>query len=139
MNVNIEIYGEPVGKGRPRFNGCGKYVRTYTPDKTVRYEKLVKSAYKEQAENYSFGDAPLRVNITAFFAPPKSATKAKRAKMLNGELYPTKKPDADNIAKIICDALNGIAYNDDSQIVRLTVNKIYSETAYVTVDISEYK
>ena len=47
--------------------------------------------------------------------------------MAKGELYPTKKPDADNIAKVICDALNGSAYHEDTQVVKLTVRKVYTE------------
>lgn len=58
--------------------------------------------------------------------------------MQDGYIRPTKKPDCDNIAKIICDALNGIAYYDDSQIVKIEVDKVYNETPGVDVVI-EYQ
>lgn len=59
--------------------------------------------------------------------------------MLQGKILPTKKPDCDNIAKIICDALNGVAYDDDKQIVALKVTKIYSDEPRVIVWISDNK
>ena len=57
--------------------------------------------------------------VTAFFEPPKSISKKKRAEMLEGKIWPAKKPDSDNIAKVVLDALNGIAYHDDTQIIKL--------------------
>ena len=57
--------------------------------------------------------------------------------MLNNEIYPTTKPDTDNIAKSILDSLNGIAYKDDKQIVSLKVDKYYTEIPSVSVWISE--
>ena len=54
-----------------------------------------------------------------------------------GKERPTRKPDFDNIGKIICDALNGIAYRDDAQIVDALVRKFYSDTPRVIVEISD--
>lgn len=85
-----------------------------------------------------WGEAePLEVQITAIYEPPKSTSKREKARMLSGELLPTKKPDADNIAKVVLDALNGVAYRDDSQIVRLMVKKEYGEESGLRVQISE--
>ncbi|MEX5590971.1 RusA family crossover junction endodeoxyribonuclease, partial [Pseudomonas urmiensis] len=67
---------------------------------------------------------------------PSSTSKKNRIGMLNGDIYPTKKPDADNIAKAVTDALNGLAYKDDSQIVILSVYKQYGETPQVGVTIN---
>ena len=128
MAVSKEMYfivkGQPQGKGRPRFTRSGM---AYTPKKTADYEQSVIEAYK-QAENGCFSDGePLDVYICALFGIPKSYSKKKIKMIQDGELLPTKKPDGDNIAKVICDALNGIAYKDDSQIVRLSVEKRYTE------------
>lgn len=57
--------------------------------------------------------------------------------MLANRIFPVKKPDCDNIAKIILDALNKIAYKDDSQVIELSVKKLYSEKAKVLVHIEE--
>jgi len=79
----------------------------------------------------------LQVVIIAFFDTPKNISKKKREQMLNNEIYPTIKPDTDNIAKSILDSLNGIAYKDDKQVVKLNVDKRYNEEPSVRVWISE--
>lgn len=133
MTVKFEIPGEPCGKGRPRFKRTDRGVRTYTPAKTADYELFTKLAFKS-ACSPSFSDNEyIRVKIKAFFKIPKDTTKENRFLMLDGVIRPSKKPDADNIAKIICDALNKTAYRDDSQIVELTVEKYYSDIARTEV------
>jgi Holliday junction resolvase RusA-like endonuclease len=77
---------------------------------------------------------PVAVDVVARFAVPVRTNKANRAAMLAGQVMPICTPDADNIAKNL-DALNGVAFTDDAQIVRLTVVKRYAETAGVTVTI----
>ena len=121
MEHRFIIHGEPEGKARPRVTSHG----TYTPRQTRDYERLVRWEYKTQG-GPDFGRRPLSVTIVARFPIPKKATKRDRAKMLAGYMVPTKKPDADNIAKAVCDALNGIAYQDDAQIVNLVVRKNYT-------------
>lgn len=131
MQAIFTVSGDPEGKARPRVTRNG----TYTPHKTAAYEKLVQMSFRTQCPGTFFGDAPLCVYITACFTPPARATKRKRSRMLSGEIRPTKKPDTDNIAKAICDALNGVAYRDDSQICCLTVQKKYAELSAVSVRI----
>ena len=136
--MRFVIPGPPQGKGRPRFSTYGGAVRTHTPQKTVAYENLVKLEYERQCNGRRFADdSLLSVEIVAFFSMPKNVSKVKRAAMLEGKIRPTKKPDVDNIAKIICDSLNGIAYHDDKQIVKLIVYKYYASIPRVTVCISE--
>lgn len=133
----FEILGEPIGKQRPKFARIGNFTRTYTPKETVNYENWVKLSYQNfGGEN--FGDAPLKVQITAKYPIPKSFSKKKHEMAVDGEIRPTTKPDCDNIAKIICDALNGIAYTDDKQIVSLNVCKKYAETPKVIVQIDKF-
>ena len=136
MNCRFEVEGKIKGKGRPRFSKFGKYVKTYTPEDTVSYENLIKLQFKMSCGNW-YSELPLRMKITAIHGLVKSASKKSQAKMLSGEIKPTKKPDADNIVKIICDALNNIAYKDDTQVVDLQVKKIYGETEKVIVEIEE--
>ena len=130
--IEFTVDGEPVGKGRPRFTRNG---HAYTPEKTADYEQLVKLYFRNKYPDFKpfEKDIPLSVIIYAHFPYPKNAGKTKRMYMI-----PTKKPDSDNIAKIICDSLNGIAYHDDSQIVELYICKRYSENPRVTVTISEF-
>lgn len=132
------IPGEPTGKGRPRFTRSG---HAYTPEKTASYEQAVRQAYRSEfpdAEPIPEG-VPVAVKIVAGYGIPKSTSKVKAERMLAGEIRPTKKPDADNVAKAICDALNGIAYHDDSQITMLCVSKHYTKNPGCLVRISTSK
>lgn len=129
--MRLTILGEPCAKQRPRL---GKGF-TYTPEKTVNYETLVKQLYIMQEKERLEG--ALKMTVNAFFSIPKSASKKNREKMLRGEIRPTKRPDWDNIGKIISDALNEMAYKDDCQIVDARVRKWYSDNPRVEVDITE--
>jgi len=129
--ISFIIEGEPTGKARPRVTKWG----CHNTEKTVLYENLVKITYQQQCKEYS--EKPLEVCITAYYNIPKSATKKNREAMLRDDLRPCKKPDIDNVAKIILDSLNGVAYKDDTQVVYLCVRKFYGEKARVEVEISE--
>lgn len=132
MKTYFTIPGKPQGKARPRFTRTG---HAYTPDSTRLYEQEVRAAYLEAAGGRTYADAPVTVDILAFYPIPKSAAKARRAAMESGELRPAVKPDWDNLGKIICDALNGVAWRDDAQVVRATVDKRYGMEPMVHVVI----
>ncbi|HAT4231235.1 TPA: RusA family crossover junction endodeoxyribonuclease [Clostridium perfringens] len=117
----VVVTGKIRGKARPRI--CRGHA--FTPKDTVQYEKLVRECYKEQDGRYIEGS--IKVLIIAYYKIPKSYSKKRVQAIRDGLEKPTKKPDADNIAKIILDSLNGIAYKDDSQIVDLSVIKRYTE------------
>ena len=125
------IPGEPQGKARHRTTKTG---RTYTPAKTVEYENLIRQCFLATNEQERL-EGQITANIQAFFSIPKSASKKQREQMLMGDIRPTKKPDADNVAKSILDACNKIAYSDDSQVVKLLVEKHYGETPRVVVEL----
>jgi Holliday junction resolvase RusA-like endonuclease len=132
------VYGEPQGKARARTVRSGGKVHSFTPQKTADYEELVRRAWLASGETGYFNKTPIAVKILAYFQIPKSVSKKKREEMLDDFARPTKKPDADNIAKIICDGLNGIAYGDDAQVVDLEVTKYWTDgDARVEVTIWE--
>ena len=136
--IDFTIPGEPRGKGRPRFSRAGNYVRTYTPEQTASYENLIKVEYQNKYGSFIYDrETPLNMAVYAYYAIPKSTSKKRRKMMLEGEIRPMKKPDADNILKVIADALNGVAYPDDVQIVSVGVNRHYSEAPRVQVVIWE--
>lgn len=138
-SVRFTVPGQPKGKARARTvrRGGGKNF-SYTPEGTVLYENLIKTCYLQDAGHVLFNDGqPLAVSITAFYEVPKSYSKKKKQEMLDGQLYPTKKPDIDNIAKCVLDALNKLAYRDDTQVVRLHMEKHYAEIPRVEVEIRE--
>lgn len=136
--VSFVVHGEPLGKGRPKFDTRGPYVRAVTPQKTVNYETRVMMEYQAQCGGAFFHrNEALGMRITAYKQIPKSTSKKRMLQMLEGLIRPGKKPDWDNIGKIVCDALNGIAFQDDSQIVSGTTIKKYSEQPRVEVEIWE--
>ena len=138
MVCKFVVLGDPIGKGRPRFRRVGEYTQTYSPARTVNYETLIKLEYHAQCEDYMFdANAALGVMITAYKPIPKGTSKRKTLQMLNHVIRPTKKPDWDNIGKIVCDALNKVAFHDDSQIVDGIVIKRYSEQPRLEVEIWE--
>lgn len=77
----------------------------------------------------------ISMQITAVYPVPASYPKRDKVAALAGDLLPTKKPDADNVAKVIADALNGLAYDDDAQITDLSVLKRYGEEPEVRVKL----
>ncbi len=137
MRAKFCIHGDPQGKGRPRFSTVCGHVHTRTPDETVLYENLVKTEYRQQVGVKFPDDAMLDVRIFAYYPIPKSVSKRKRQAMLDRKIRPTKKPDWDNVGKVICDSLNGIAYRDDAQVVDSMVRKFYGEDPKVVVTIEE--
>ena len=139
MRAKFCIHGDPQGKGRSRFSTVCGHVHTRTPDETVLYENLVKTEYRQQVGVKFPDDAMLDVRIFAYYPIPKSASKRKRQAMLEKKIRPTKKPDWDNVGKVICDSLNGIAYRDDAQVVDSMVRKFYGEDPKVVVTIEEIK
>lgn len=136
MMIQFTIPGEPQGKARAR---TGKGF-AYTPEKTVNYEALIKQIYVFEAlkgKPKGLIEKPVEMAILAFYGIPKSYSKGKLLAAQHNVIRPTKKPDADNIAKIVCDALNNVAYKDDTQVVKLTVEKYYSELPRVEVGLKE--
>ena len=136
--IQFTVLGCPVGKGRPKFSTFNGHATAYTPAKTVNYENLVKLSYQQQCGGIMYEkDVPLRAIIKAYFPIPKSTSRKKHDAMIRKEILYTKKCDADNLAKAVLDALNGIAYYDDAQVCQLIVSKMYSDEPRVEVSISE--
>jgi Holliday junction resolvase RusA-like endonuclease len=134
--LTITIPGEMRGKGRPRFSARGGFARAYTDSKTANAEAWVKHCAMTQA-----GTAPIEgavsIAITIDVVPPASWAVRKKANALAGAFFPTSKPDLDNIAKLIADALNGIVWRDDKQIVRMVLAKRYAPTAQAVLTVVE--
>lgn len=132
-SVTFFVPGKPKGKGRPRFSNG----RAYTDDQTKAYEHQIAANYRRIAGKFRFPDEVfLRVRVQQQMPVPKSASKTKKAAMLDGAIYPSAKPDLDNVVKAVLDALNGIAYKDDARVVGLHSQKIYSDTPGVLVEIA---
>ena len=128
----LVIPGKPLGKQRPRVLKTGI---AYTPKETANYETFVKMLYLEKYAGEKPFEGPVSMVILAFYQIPKSASKRRREAMARHLIPPTTRPDLDNIAKIIMDALAGIAYEDDKQITSCSINKLYSDEPKVIVNI----
>lgn len=137
MSVKFVVYGEPRGKQRPRMCYVNGKTIVYTPKPTKEYEKKIKKCYKAISNNFFDKNVPVEVNIKAFFPILKNVSGKLKIKFLSGKILPTKPPDLDNTAKIVCDALNGVAFFDDSQVCRLIVEKCYSLIPKIVVELKE--
>lgn len=135
-NIEFSVPGKPRGKERPRTVRFGNRITTYTPKNTVEYENLIRDQYTKYIGNTKLEDA-IEANITGIFPVPKSTSKKIKEEMLNGNIRYTKKIDCDNLAKVILDALNKTAYDDDSQVCKLIVMKEYGEEPMVKVNLKE--
>jgi len=137
-SASFSVPGKPFGKQRPRVVTRGGFARAYTPKETVEYENKVRSSYKQSVERDYKLSGPISAQIEAIFEVPKSVSKKEKERLLSEEDY-TKKPDCDNIAKSILDALNEISYEDDSQVCELYVRKKYGIEAKTNVYLEEIK
>ena len=108
----------------------------YTPKKTVNYETLIRELFAIKYPDFQPIEGSVEMNLTAYLKIPKTSNK-KTMLMETGEIRPTKKPDMSNILKTVEDALNNLAYNDDKQIVELTVKKWFSNRPRIELEIAE--
>ena len=142
-NVSFAVIGEPFGKKRPRANIICGHAHMHNDPENERYELKVLNAfnqvYGKRIEPMFVKDTQLITTIEAYYPMPKAFSKKKREMARLRQIRPTKKPDCDNIAKSVLDALNGVVYYDDSQVVELVVKKFYDDNAYVYIEIGEAK
>ncbi len=131
----LEIPESITGKQRPRMNTYTG--RAYTPNKSKNYEYLVRQLFVYKYPKFEPIVGRVKMSVIAYFELPKSISKQKEAEMLAGIISPTKKPDWDNIGKIISDALNKFAFKDDAQIIEAIIIKKYARTPKVIVRIEE--
>lgn len=136
MIYEFEVPAKIIGKGRPRLNSYTGQV--YTPTRTKDYESLVEQYFLLKYPRYKTMEGRAKVNITAYFEVPKSASKAMKEQMLDNRVSPTKKPDIDNVVKIVLDSMNKFAFKDDTQITKIEVEKLYGAEEKLCVRIEEY-
>lgn len=136
--VHLIIKGEPVGKQRPKVSMKDGIIRTYTPEKTMKYESLIAHEYMKKYQKPSFGvDEPIKANVYIHFGLKKSdlgkngPNKQGREKLEKG--FATNPVDIDNVLKSVFDSLNAICYPDDKQIVEVHAYKWYSEEPMVEI------
>ena len=134
-SVTIELNGPPKGKGRARF--VRKTGIAYTPEKTRNYEAVLRFAAVVAMRGKLPMEGPVAVLMTAYFPIPTSWGAKKRLAALERAILPTTKPDIDNIVKVL-DALNGVVFNDDKQVVSCSVSKLYCSRPRLRIIVSRY-
>ena len=135
-SINFTVDGEVVPWKRPRFNGKTKAI--FEKAEVKEYKDKVITAFMESGGGHFEKDVPLIFELCVFMGVPKSLSLKKRLNLIT-EKRPTKRPDNDNLYKGIADALNGIAYYDDSQIVATHIAKFWSVNPHAVVTIREIK
>jgi Holliday junction resolvase RusA-like endonuclease len=129
--LSFFIPGEPHGAGRPRFVRASGHA--IDPPAAVSYKHSIREHIEAVMKDRTPLAGALRMAATAYWIKPASWSKAKR----DAAVWHTVKPDADNVAKILCDALNGLAYRDDAAIAHLSIIKAYGPTYGVWVQLEE--
>ena len=137
MEIKFTVPGSCMGKQRPRFSSRGKFVRAYTPAKTVNYENLVKMCYYTENKFRNKLEGAIIAEVTAIYPIPNSVSNKKKQQMLTGEIQYTKKPDVDNIAKSLFDSLNDLAYKDDSYIIEMHIKKAYGDDPHTDITLKD--
>jgi Holliday junction resolvase RusA-like endonuclease len=150
--MQIIIPGPPIAKARHRRKKLGNgMIIDYDPQEAKKkYIKAViiriihqalnsddRETVKE-ASNLASGEA-FDMDLAFYMPIPKSSSKRKRTALAGDCIFHNKKPDFDNLSKFYCDAANGILYHDDSQIVKGSFKKVYSENPRTVITITSLK
>ena len=133
--IHLAIPGEPQGKQRHKWSPRG----TYSPKKTVNYETYIKELFAVKYPDFRPVESVLIMELQAWLMIPTSASKKKRKLMQDLALKPGKRPDIDNVIKVVMDALEKLAYKNDSQIVEAHLYKFYAERPRLDIRISEFE
>lgn len=135
-SIFICVPGKAVPKGRPRAKRVGRSVRMYTPPKTKEYEEVVAIESKIAMIGTKTFEGAVEVRLQVFVPIPARYNKAKKEACRLGKIYPTSTSDLDNICKSVLDAMNGIVFLDDSQVVDAHLTKRYSDEPCVMVQVT---
>ncbi|MDG9784656.1 RusA family crossover junction endodeoxyribonuclease [Metapseudomonas otitidis] len=133
--IEFFVPGEPVGKGRPRLSTHAGLPRMHSTAKSIAYEGLIAHAGSQAMAGEALIEGPVLVEIYMGLSMPQSMSKKRRAQALAGLIFPTKRPDMDNVIKAIFDGLNGVTWVDDVQVVDSVVRKRYAEVPGVKVRV----
>ena len=135
--MKLVINETPIPQSRPRFNSQNK--RAYEKSNIKSYKQRIGYIARKEFKKPIERDTPLEINMKFYMPIPQYLSKVKKNRLtLEKEVkYVTKKPDLDNLLKAILDGLNGIAYFDDGQVVKLSVEKVYSFNPRTEIEIKE--
>lgn len=133
--IYFEVPGQPQGKGRPRVGMVGDHARMFTPQKTVAYEGFIALQAQIAMAGHDLVEGPVLVRMFIALQVPGSWSQKKQRAALADQVFPTTKPDTDNVVKAVFDACNGVVWKDDVQVIDLDLKKRYREQPGVWVEI----
>lgn len=124
--TSVWIPGEPVAKGRPRMTAFAGRARAYTPAATRLAEERVATAWTHPM---IAAGVPVYVRIVAYMQRPAGHFRKDGSLSAAGLRVPVpvKRPDLDNVLKLVLDALNGVAFHDDAQLARVRADRWWAE------------
>lgn len=126
-----------MAQGRPRFTTINGHARAYDAPKSSGFKNLVAMIANENMRGQPLSEKPIELRLTVTRSIPSSWSKKKKLQAQDGQLAPTSRPDLDNYLKAVLDALNGIVFKDDSQVVILSALKQYGDKPGTTVVLTE--
>ena len=133
--IKFVVPGQAQAKQRPRWSRH----HMYTAKETVNFEMYVKEMFVISYPDFVLLEGPLTMTLTAWLMIPKSTSKKKAKLMVERVIRPSKKPDWVNISSTVCDALEKLAYKNDSQIVTAVFHKFYSHQPRLEIEITGAK
>lgn len=136
-HIKLIINKTPQPQSRPRFTARGRYVHAYENKKITMYKHMVAATYQSYFGSVKPTEKAIAVDVVFYRPVQKSISKIERQRRLTGKSLPAIKPDIDNYVKAILDALNGVAFRDDKQIISLNAKKLYSDKPRTEIEIKE--
>lgn len=140
MSLKIIVQGDPRGKGRhrsrivqPKFKPA--FIHNYADPETEKYEAVIARYGQLTRGGRGLLLGALHIQVTAYMPIPMSWSEKKKQQARDGHIRPIVKPDWDNFGKVASDALNGVIWKDDAQIVDGRVSKFYSEEPRLEIEI----
>jgi len=133
--IEIRITGHPVPQGRPKAVSFAGHARIYKPAKSRRWEEDARQVARQVMGIRKPLTGCLAIELQNHIVPPRSWPAWKIEAALTGRIRPTGKPDRSNLLKAAEDALNGVVWIDDSQIIWLQASKLYSEQPVVVLKV----
>jgi Holliday junction resolvase RusA-like endonuclease len=129
----IPVYGQPLPQMRMKACKIGGHIRIYDPQAKQKEEIRwrIRGLYKEEPVTI-----PIYVEILFYMPIPKHTSTVRKKDMINGKMHHMKRPDVDNLIKLILDCMTGIVYKDDSQICDIRAKKLYAESPATIIQIS---
>lgn len=134
-SIRFVVAGQPQGKGRPNIVKIGDFTRMASPKKTVAYEGLIAVQAQIAMQHRDLIEGPVLVRIFIGCQVPASWSQKKQRDALAGLVFPTTKPDVDNVEKALFDGLNGVVWKDDVQVVDVDKTKRYSARPRLEVEV----